>query len=218
MASGIQYNAALAATTYTTIATGPASSSTAQVLTVSILNRASTSATITLAMCATGTVTPASTDYLLYQYTVGGNGVYEQKNIVLAYGYTLVGWSSTANFTFIVHGIEGQNNSVLIGRLGAQALSASTATSVFSGPASNRMATCTAQITNTGASPVNINLFISTTPTSPGSGDYLEYNYTLSSHGTLTRTGLVLSNGYSIGALASAAGVNVVVWGVDDTA
>jgi len=222
MASGIQYHASLSATTWTQIAAGPASNATAQVLTVSVVNRGAATATISLAMSLTSAgTTPASSDYLLYQNSLPPGGVFEEKVIVLAYGYQLLGWASTGNFSFTVHGLEGGNGSTAIGRVGAVALTSQTlgsGTSIWSGPASGRMATTTVQLTNSTSSAVTIYLFISTTPTAPSTSDYIEYAFSLPAYGTLSRTGLVLSNNYSLGATATGTGVNAVAWCIDSTA
>lgn len=216
MASGIQSRTALGAATWANIYSGPATSATASVVTINFTNRGSSTGQIQLAMSQSAASSPALTDYILYNFNVPPSGVYEQKNIVVGYGYKLFAYASNGNFSAQVYGIEDStDNGTVTGRLGGYNLAATTNTSIAAGPAANRMQTATVQITNRNNANVTVNLAISSTPATPNVADYIEYNTVLPAYGTLTRTGIVLANGQGIGAYASTANVSAVVWGID---
>lgn len=216
MASGIQSKLALAATTYTTIASGPASGY-AQALTVSFCNRGS-AATIRLAIVNSGTTTPASTDWLEYDSSVNANSVLERTGIILNNGQTLVAYASNANFTCITYGLDDVVPNSSSGVQGKIALSATTNTTITTGPAAGRMRTVSVNFCNSSATARTIRLIVAATPTTPATTDYLEYDFSLPAYGVLERTGIVLNAGIGIGAYASGAGINVVCYGVDGEA
>lgn len=216
MASGTISRTALSATTYTTIASGPASGY-AQVLSVSLCNRGAT-ATCRLAIVATASApTPASNaDFLEYDSSVNGSSVLERTGIVLNNGQALVAYGATANFTAVVYGLE-DTAVTATGVQGKYDLSATTWTQVTAGPSSGRIRTVSVNFVNRNATAVTVRLAISTTPTTPANTDYLEYNVSIPANGVLERTGIVLSSGIGVGAYASATGVSVICYGVDDT-
>lgn len=216
MASGIQTKLALAATTYTTIAAGPASGY-AQALSVSLCNRGS-AASVRLAIVNSGTTTPSSTDWLEYDSTINANSVLERTGIILNNGQTLVAYASTANFSCVTYGLDDVVPNANSGVQGKIALSATTNTTITSGPASGRMRTVTVNFCNSSSTARTVRLYVSTTPTSPAAGDYLEYDFSLAAYGVLERTGIVLDAGMGVGAYASGAGINVVCYGVDGEA
>jgi hypothetical protein len=62
---------------------------------------------------------------------------------------------------------------------------------------------------------VKINLSISTSATSPGNGEYIEYETTILGKGVLTRTGIMVSPGQYIVVESSREYVNATCWGIE---
>lgn len=216
MASGIQTKLALSAATYTTIAAGPASGY-AQALSVSMCNRGSAT-TVRLAIVNTGTTTPSAGDFIEYDSAINANSVLERTGIVLNNGQTLVAYAASANVSCITYGVDDVVPNASSGVQGKVSLSATTNTTITTGPAAGRMRTVSVNFCNTSSSSRTIRLIVAATPTSPAASDYLEYDYTLSAYGVLERTGIVLNSGIGIGAYASGAGISVVCYGVDGEA
>lgn len=102
MATGRLGTADLAAATDTTLYTCP--SSTFTVLTVSIVNRGTNSATIRLAIC--DTATPGDDEYIEYDSTLSAKGVLERTGIVVDAGKLLVVRSSATQVSAVAYGIE----------------------------------------------------------------------------------------------------------------
>ena len=102
MATGRLGVAAIPATTLTTVYTVPTGNYT--VLNVSITNRNTGSVKIRLAIAASGT--PAAEEYIEYDTTVIGNGVFERTGLVLNAGLNIVVYSDTASVGCTVYGIE----------------------------------------------------------------------------------------------------------------
>lgn len=102
MATGILGKSAPSAATNTVVYTVPSSKIAS--VTVSVCNRGDTSATVRLALAATGT--PASTEYIEYDQPVIPSGVLERSGIVLQAGANVVVYTSTANTSVIVYGYE----------------------------------------------------------------------------------------------------------------
>ena len=212
MASGVQTLTALSATTYTQIAAGP-SSGRAQVLSVSMCNTG-IATRIHLAVCPSGTSTPASTDFIEYNAYVSANGVLERTGIVLGTGQILIAYAVSAAISVAVYGVEDVAVAAT-GVMGRYSLSAATDTQITTTPSSGRYQAMTVNFCNTNNAAVTVRLGVSTTPTSMSAGNYLEYELSLPAYGVLERTGIIVSNGYAIGARASTTGVAVVAWGID---
>lgn len=104
MATGILGTADLAAATNTSLYTIP--ESTFSVLTVSILNRGASAATIRLAVC--DTATPGDDEYLEYDASLSSKGVLERTGIVAQAGKIIVVRSSNTEVTAVAYGIETQ--------------------------------------------------------------------------------------------------------------
>jgi len=102
MATGRLGVADLSAATNTTLYTVPAS--TFSVVTVSILNRGATAATIRLAVASSAT--PADSEYLEYDTSLSAKGVLERTGIVIDAGKLLVIRSSATSVNAVVYGIE----------------------------------------------------------------------------------------------------------------
>jgi hypothetical protein len=102
MATGRLGVSAIPATTNTTVYTVPTGYYT--VLNVSITNRNATAVRVRVAMAATGT--PGLQEWLEYDTTIIGNGVFERTGLVVNAGLNIVVYSDTANVGCTVYGIE----------------------------------------------------------------------------------------------------------------
>lgn len=103
MASGILGTPAdLAAGTYTTLYTVPAS--TFAVASVSIVNRSNTALTVRLAVAEAST--PTNAEFIEYDSTLAPKAILERTGIVMQAGKLLVVYSSAVNCNAVVFGIE----------------------------------------------------------------------------------------------------------------
>jgi hypothetical protein len=102
MATGRLGNAAVAATTLTTVYTVPTGNYT--VCSISCTNRGTTSAKVRVAMSTSDT--PANEDYIEYDTSLIGSGVFERTGLVMQAGLKLVVYADTANISVSVYGIE----------------------------------------------------------------------------------------------------------------
>jgi hypothetical protein len=92
----------LAAATNTTVYTVP--TSTFSVVTLSVVNRGATAATIRIAVAASAT--PADSEYIEYDVSLAPKGVLERTGIVIDAGKLLVVRSSAVNVNAVAYGIE----------------------------------------------------------------------------------------------------------------
>lgn len=99
------------------------------------------------------------------------------------------------------------------GRLGANALSAATNTTVYTVPA-DTFAVVTASVCNRGSSDITVRLALASADT-PTTAEYLEYDTTLVGNGTLERTGIVMDAGKKLVAYSSTSDASVVVFGIE---
>jgi hypothetical protein len=102
MATGRLGVADLAAATNTTLYTVPAS--TFSVVTLSVVNRGATAATVRVSVSASAT--PADSEYIEYDTSLSAKGVLERTGIVLDAGKLLVVRSSATSVNAVVYGIE----------------------------------------------------------------------------------------------------------------
>lgn len=102
MASGILGQSAPAASTFTTVYTVPAS--TTSTFTVSIANGNAFSITVRLAVAASGT--PTSAEYLEFDSPIPANSVLERSGIVAQAGKQIVAYTSATNTSVSVYGFE----------------------------------------------------------------------------------------------------------------
>lgn len=102
MATGRLGTAALTATTLTTVYTVPTGNYT--VCSISCTNRHTSSAKIRVAMSTSDTPNPE--DYIEYETSIIGYGVFERTGLVLQAGLKLVVYADTANISVNVYGIE----------------------------------------------------------------------------------------------------------------
>jgi hypothetical protein len=105
MASGRLGAADLAATTNTLICTG--SAGTRSTININVCNRNSSEVTVRLAIEDGATGTPANEDYIEYDAPVPANDVLERTAVVLTAGHSVIAYSSTANVSVMVWGMEG---------------------------------------------------------------------------------------------------------------
>jgi hypothetical protein len=102
MATGILGQAALSAATNTTIYTVTATTFT--VMSVSIVNRGSTVASVRVALAAAAT--PTAAEWIEFDAQIGPNGVLERTGIMMNAGRLLVVYANTANVSVTAFGIE----------------------------------------------------------------------------------------------------------------
>jgi hypothetical protein len=102
MPTGILGQAALSAATNTTIYTVPATTFT--VMSVSILNRGNTVASVRVALAAAAT--PTNAEWIEFDAQIGPNGVLERTGIMMNAGRLLVVSANTANVSVTAFGIE----------------------------------------------------------------------------------------------------------------
>jgi hypothetical protein len=103
MANGVLASVALNATTYTSIYGPPAD--TFSVVTVSIVNKNTTSIQVRLALAVNPNI-PAPGNYIEYNATVLAGGVLERTGVVIQNGRTIYAYSTQANTDVVVYGIE----------------------------------------------------------------------------------------------------------------
>lgn len=102
MATGILGQASPAATTNTTVYTVPVSKT--ATFNVSIVNTASATATVRLAIAATGA--PTTAEYLEYETALPPNGVLERTGIVAQAAENVVVYASATGLSVSVYGYE----------------------------------------------------------------------------------------------------------------
>jgi hypothetical protein len=102
MASGRIGKANLSAATLTTVYTTPVDTFT--VASVSFCNRGNQAITVRLAVA--DAATPDSSEYVEYETEILSHGVLERTGMVLSAGQLLVAYSSGANVSCVVYGIE----------------------------------------------------------------------------------------------------------------
>jgi hypothetical protein len=102
MATGRLGVADLSAATNTTLYTVPAN--TFSVVTLSVVNRGSSAATIRISISASAT--PAESEYLEFDTSLTAKGVLERTGIVMDAGKLLVVRSNSASVNAVVYGIE----------------------------------------------------------------------------------------------------------------
>ena len=102
MASGRLGASDIAATTNTTVYTVPVGKTAA--FSVSVCNRNTTAVMVRLALAATGT--PGASEWIEYDVLLPASGVLERSGIVLDTGKLVVAYSSAANVSVVVYGLE----------------------------------------------------------------------------------------------------------------
>ena len=99
------------------------------------------------------------------------------------------------------------------GRLGVQAIPATTNTTVYTVP-SGFYAVCNVSLTNRNATAVKVRLAMATTAT-PNAQDWIEYDTVIVPNGVFERTGLVMQGGLNIVVYSDTANVGATVYGIE---
>jgi hypothetical protein len=99
------------------------------------------------------------------------------------------------------------------GRLGVQAIPATTNTTVYTAPIGT-YAVCNVSITNRNAQAINIRLAMATTAT-PNAEEWIEWETIVIPNGVFERTGLVMQGGLNLVVFSSAANVGCTVYGIE---
>lgn len=102
MASGRLGAADIAATTNTTVYTAPAGYY--SVVSVNLCSRADVTAKVRLALAAVDT--PTAAEWIEYDTTLSPGGVLERTGLAMSAGQKLVVYSSHADISAVVYGIE----------------------------------------------------------------------------------------------------------------
>jgi hypothetical protein len=99
------------------------------------------------------------------------------------------------------------------GRLGVQAIPATTNTTVYTVP-TGIYSVFTVSITNRNSSAVRVRLALAATGT-PNAQDWLEYDVAIVANGVLERTGLVAQAGLNVVVYSDTANVGCTVYGIE---
>jgi len=99
------------------------------------------------------------------------------------------------------------------GRLGANALTATTNTTVYTVP-DDTFSVVTVNITNRSTGSRNVRLALAAADT-PVDAEWLEYDSEIVAHGVLERTGIVMDAGKKIVAYSNSTEVSVQVYGIE---
>jgi len=102
MATGILGSENLSTATYTTVYTVPTNRYC--VLSINMVNRGNQAATIRIAIA--DNATPTNAEFIEYETELLGKGVLERTGIVVDAGKQVVAWTSGANVSAVVMGIE----------------------------------------------------------------------------------------------------------------
>ncbi len=103
MASGILGQAALSATTNTTVYTVPAS--TLSVVNINVVNR-SPSVTVAVRVALAASATPQNSEWIEFDSVIPTNGVLERTGIAMNAAERVVVYASTTNCSVSVYGLE----------------------------------------------------------------------------------------------------------------
>lgn len=102
MATGILGSSNLSTATYETVYTVPAGKYT--VMSINMVNRGNQAVTVRLAIA--DTATPTNPEFIEYETELLGKGVLERTGIVVDAGKQIVAYTSGANISAVVMGIE----------------------------------------------------------------------------------------------------------------
>lgn len=101
------------------------------------------------------------------------------------------------------------------GRLGAQNLSATTNTTVYSGPANGYVGTVTLSLCNRNSTPVRVRVGLATT-SNPSTAEWLWYDKLVPGNEAVERTGIVVDYGKQIVAYSDTANVTAIAIGFEE--
>jgi hypothetical protein len=102
------------------------------------------------------------------------------------------------------------------GRLGATDLTTTSDTNVYGPVAASTFTVASISLCNRGASTIQVRIAVSTSATTPGNGEYIEYDANITAKGVLERTGIVMDAGKYLLVKSSAGNVlSAVVMGIE---
>ena len=180
-----------------------------------MVNTSSSLAKIRLALVATGDASPQSLNWLEYDSILNSYDVIEKTGIVVPVGYKLMA-SADQTVHCVVYGTEDLSASYFVNN--STQIYATQANTLYSGPSAGKIAAGTVSITNIGAVSAEVYVYLASNPASPQAGEYLEWKYVLPPNSVLERSGILISNGHTLGVQSSVTNVTAICYGIVDNA
>ena len=101
------------------------------------------------------------------------------------------------------------------GRLGATDLTTTSDTNVYGPVAASTFTVASISLCNRGASTIQVRIAVSTSATTPGNGEYIEFDANITAKGVLERTGLIVGTAQYIVVRSFESNTSAVAWGIE---